>query len=370
MNDMDMWVGAALALAVVLAWGLPALRRRRRRHADEQQQTLLLSTQWLSRFEGGQAHANEHATTLPMSDLPQTEPPTLPAHTALRLPPAGDVVVENDADHAALLAAYREGETAAQAAMAAAEQAAQEAAAQAEALAAAQAARQAREAAAAVQAERDRADMQARLNAAAQEMAQREAAALAQARDLALAQEAQAQQARLAAEAEAAEAQARAEAQAWAAAQAQALAQAAATAPAPAPAPPAPARQAADTLVMVVDDSKVVRVKTSRLLGKAGFQVALAADGGEALQQLQNGWPQVLITDVEMPGIDGFELTRQVRAQPAGAHLPIVMITGADDRLREAAQTAGVTVLMGKPYSEDALLAQVAALSGVALGVG
>jgi CheY-like chemotaxis protein len=294
---------------------------------------------------------------------------------------------EAAAEHAALLAAYQAAEEAAaqatrerearaaqahearvareaQAAWEAQARAAAEAAAQAQAQAAAEKARaeaqaaQARaerEANARALAERERAELQARLDAAAQEMATREAAA--RAREQALVQQRlQAEQLERAAAQARAEAEAQAQAQAQAEAEAQALAAALPT-----------ARQATDTLVMVVDDSKVVRVKTSRLLAKLGFQVALAEDGADALRQLASTWPQVLITDVEMPGVDGFELTRQVRAQAAGAALPIIMITSADDRLRDAAREAGVTVLMGKPYSDEGLLAQVATLSGVVL---
>jgi len=66
----------------------------------------------------------------------------------------------------------------------------------------------------------------------------------------------------------------------------------------------------------------------------------------------------VLITDVEMPGIDGFELTRQVRAAATTATLPVLMITSSDDK-QEAAAAAGVTQLLGKPFSEEALLAAI-----------
>ena len=67
----------------------------------------------------------------------------------------------------------------------------------------------------------------------------------------------------------------------------------------------------------------------------------------------------MLITDVEMPGIDGFELTRHIRGNPHTAMLPVIMITAADDRHREHADAAGVSVLLGKPYSEDALIAKL-----------
>lgn len=116
-------------------------------------------------------------------------------------------------------------------------------------------------------------------------------------------------------------------------------------------------RRPEDTLVMVADDSKVVRVKTSRLLAQFGYRVVLAEDGTQAAQLIEHELPVVLITDVEMPGMDGFELTRHVRAHPRAAGIPIIMITSADDRLKQAAAEAGVTLVLGKPYPEEQLIA-------------
>jgi len=112
------------------------------------------------------------------------------------------------------------------------------------------------------------------------------------------------------------------------------------------------------TLVMVADDSKVVRVKTSRLLAQRGYRVVLADNGEDAVAKLDGDLPHVLITDVEMPGIDGFELTRTVRASARTAHLPVIMITAADD-LAQAAADAGVSLLLGKPFDDDALIAGI-----------
>jgi CheY-like chemotaxis protein len=67
----------------------------------------------------------------------------------------------------------------------------------------------------------------------------------------------------------------------------------------------------------------------------------------------------VLITDVEMPGMDGFELTRHVRSNPRTAHIPVIMITAADDKHRADAELAGVSVLLGKPYPEEELIAHI-----------
>jgi CheY-like chemotaxis protein len=110
-------------------------------------------------------------------------------------------------------------------------------------------------------------------------------------------------------------------------------------------------------LVMVADDSKVVRVKTSRLLAQHGYRVVLAEDGRQAAQLIETEVPAVLVTDVEMPGLDGFALTRHVRAHPLAGGIPIIMITSADDRLKAAAAEAGVTLVLGKPYPEAELIA-------------
>jgi CheY-like chemotaxis protein len=114
----------------------------------------------------------------------------------------------------------------------------------------------------------------------------------------------------------------------------------------------------------VADDSKIVRVKTGRLLAQHHFQVLFASDGAEALQQIEARTPDVLITDVEMPGMDGFELTRRVRERADTAQLPVIMITAADDRHQADASAVGVSVLLGKPYPDDVLLAHIAAAMG------
>ena len=123
--------------------------------------------------------------------------------------------------------------------------------------------------------------------------------------------------------------------------------------------PPLPPKGAAQTLVLVADDSKVVRIKTGRLLAQHQYQVSYASDGLDAVQQMQAQPPDVLITDVEMPGMDGFELTRHIRGNPQTAQLPVIMITAADDRHRDEASAAGVSVLLGKPYSDEALIAHI-----------
>ena len=128
--------------------------------------------------------------------------------------------------------------------------------------------------------------------------------------------------------------------------------------PSPAAASPAP-KAPEQTIVMVADDSKIVRVKTGRLLAQHRYQIVYAVDGLEAVQQIEASMPDVVITDVDMPGLDGFELTRHVRQNPLTAHIPVIMITAADDKHRADADRAGVSVLLGKPYPEDELIAHI-----------
>ncbi|HEY2926686.1 response regulator [Piscinibacter sp.] len=191
--------------------------------------------------------------------------------------------------------------------------------------------------------------------AEASRLAADEAARVAAARTAAQ-EAARAQAVRLAAE-EAARARA-ASAAAQEAARLEAERQAIALAAA-ASAPAVAAKTRDQTLIMVADDSKIVRVKTGRLLAQHRYRVSYATDGLDAAQQMQASMPDVVITDVEMPGMDGFELTRHVRENPLTAHIPVIMITAADDRHREDANRAGVSVLLGKPYPEKELIAHI-----------
>jgi chemosensory pili system protein ChpA (sensor histidine kinase/response regulator) len=113
-------------------------------------------------------------------------------------------------------------------------------------------------------------------------------------------------------------------------------------------------------VVMVVDDSLTVRKITGRLLAREGYQVVTAKDGVDALQQLQDIKPAVMLVDIEMPRMDGFELTRNIRATPETRNIPIMMITSRTaDKHRKVAFDLGVNVFLGKPYQEDELLEHV-----------
>ena len=113
--------------------------------------------------------------------------------------------------------------------------------------------------------------------------------------------------------------------------------------------------------VMVVDDSLTVRKITGRLLAREGYQVVLAKDGVEALEHLLDVIPDVMIVDIEMPRMDGFDLTRNIRADAQLKDIPIIMITSRTaDKHRSFAFEIGVNHYLGKPYQEDELLELVA----------
>jgi chemosensory pili system protein ChpA (sensor histidine kinase/response regulator) len=113
-------------------------------------------------------------------------------------------------------------------------------------------------------------------------------------------------------------------------------------------------------LVLVVDDSITVRRVTQRLLQREGYRVSLAADGLQALERLAEEKPAVVLSDIEMPRMDGFDLARNIRADQRWAQLPIVMITSRiAEKHREHARELGVNHYLGKPYSEEELLSLV-----------
>ncbi|MBK7955296.1 MAG: Hpt domain-containing protein [Candidatus Accumulibacter sp.] len=113
--------------------------------------------------------------------------------------------------------------------------------------------------------------------------------------------------------------------------------------------------------IMIVDDSLTVRKITSRLLAREGYQVMTAKDGVDALEQLVAIVPDVLLVDIEMPRMDGFELTRNLRADKRLRPVPIIMITSRTaDKHRQYALELGVNHYLGKPYQEDELLRLVA----------
>ncbi|MGO9444425.1 MAG: Hpt domain-containing protein [Thiobacillaceae bacterium] len=118
-------------------------------------------------------------------------------------------------------------------------------------------------------------------------------------------------------------------------------------------------------LVMVVDDSLTVRKITGRLLTREGYRMETAKDGVDALEKMHDLTPDLVLLDVEMPRMDGFELARVMRGDPILKHVPIIMITSRTaEKHRSHAFEIGVNLYIGKPYQETELLGHIAKLLG------
>ena len=120
---------------------------------------------------------------------------------------------------------------------------------------------------------------------------------------------------------------------------------------------PASVAPSAVPTIMVVDDSLTVRKFTTRLLEREGYQVITAKDGVEALEHLVDVLPDAMLVDIEMPRMDGFDLTRNIRADERLKNIPIIIITSRTaDKHRNYAFEIGVNQYLGKPYREEELL--------------
>ncbi len=120
--------------------------------------------------------------------------------------------------------------------------------------------------------------------------------------------------------------------------------------------------QAADLLL--VDDSAVARTKLRRLFERAGYQVHLASDGVEALNLLRDGRYAMMITDLEMPNMDGVTLINTCFDQPHTAGMPIVAISGHESLRAKFDECRRISGIHRKPWADDVLLSHVAALVG------
>jgi chemotaxis protein histidine kinase CheA/CheY-like chemotaxis protein len=113
--------------------------------------------------------------------------------------------------------------------------------------------------------------------------------------------------------------------------------------------------------VLVVEDSMSVRRAVATLLEDQGYDVAQARDGLEAVKAMEAARPDALLTDLEMPNMNGLELTAHVRSRPELASLPVIMITSRSmDKHRRQAMASGVNVYLTKPYTDQELLQHVA----------
>ncbi|HLS56028.1 MAG TPA: response regulator [Zeimonas sp.] len=113
-------------------------------------------------------------------------------------------------------------------------------------------------------------------------------------------------------------------------------------------------------LVMVVDDSVTMRKVTGRVLERHNFEVGTAKDGIDALERMEERVPDLMLLDIEMPRMDGYELATQMKSDPRLRNVPIVMITSrTGEKHRQRAMDIGVERYLGKPYQENELVRNV-----------
>lgn len=134
-------------------------------------------------------------------------------------------------------------------------------------------------------------------------------------------------------------------------------------------------RTANDIIVMVVDDSITVRKVTENNLRRAGYNVILARDGLDAMEELRHNKPDIILTDIEMPNMDGFDLVNEIKTNQELfefngkiRNIPIIMISSrAVEKFKDHADRLGVNRYMGKPYNEEALVDAIRELTETAV---
>jgi CheY-like chemotaxis protein len=113
----------------------------------------------------------------------------------------------------------------------------------------------------------------------------------------------------------------------------------------------------------VVDDSLSARRATAQVMRDAGYVVRTAIDGMEAVAILEKFVPDIILADMEMPRMNGLELTSHVRGKSSTRDVPVIMITSrSTDKHRKQAQAAGVSVYLTKPFNDEVLLRHVSEL--------
>lgn len=116
-------------------------------------------------------------------------------------------------------------------------------------------------------------------------------------------------------------------------------------------------KSAKQITVMVVDDSLTVRRVSAKVLERHGYKVIFGKDGADALEQLQVTIPDIILSDIEMPRMDGFEFVRNVKSTPKYAKIPVIMITSRTaDKHKQYAFELGANGFLGKPYNEEELI--------------
>lgn len=128
--------------------------------------------------------------------------------------------------------------------------------------------------------------------------------------------------------------------------------------------------ESANPSVLVVDDEPTARTMLRLILVRAGFEVLEAQDGAEALDEVERHVPDLMLLDIMMPGIDGFEVCRILRSQESTAHLPIIMLSArADAESVNRGLLLGATKYLTKPVMPDELTRHVREVLNVSNGI-
>ncbi len=118
-------------------------------------------------------------------------------------------------------------------------------------------------------------------------------------------------------------------------------------------------------IIMAVDDSASVRQMVGFTLKQAGYQVLEAVDGKDALSKVEGSGVQMMLTDLNMPNMDGIELIRRMRANPSFKFIPIVLLTTeSQPEKKQEGKTAGATGWIVKPFKPEQLLAVIKKVLG------
>jgi len=117
------------------------------------------------------------------------------------------------------------------------------------------------------------------------------------------------------------------------------------------------------TVLLAEDEPNIVE-SLSFLLERAGFEISVATDGQQALESALEQQPDVMVLDLMLPKLDGYEVLRQLRSNPKGANLPVLMLTAKGQRIdRETALECGADLFMTKPFANAEITAAVTKLA-------